>query len=64
MKELEPYLVDFEEDDTMKAKSYHSDCEVIGEERRPIIVITYDECMFSSKDDICKVWTWIGNTFL
>ena len=64
MKELEPYLVEFEEDGTMKAKSYPSDCEVGGENRRPIIVITHDECTFLSNDGICKAWTRIGNTFL
>lgn len=64
MKELEPYLVEFEEDGTMKAKNYLSDCKVGGNERRPIIIITHDECMFSLNDGICKVWIQIGNTFL
>lgn len=63
-KELEPYLVEFEEDGTMKAKNYPLDCEVGGEERRPIIVITHDECTFSSNDGIRKAWTRIGDTFL
>ena len=54
MKELEPYLVEFEEDGTMKAKNYPSDCKGGGDEHRPIILITHDECTFSSNDGIRK----------
>ena len=54
MKELERYLVEFEEDGIMKAKNHPSDCKIGSNERRPIIVITYDECTFSSNDGICK----------
>lgn len=54
MKELEPYLVEFEIDGTMKAKNYFSDCEVRGNNCRPIIVITYDEYTFSSNNGIQK----------
>ena len=64
MKELEPYLVEFEEDGTMKAQKYPSDCKVRGEECQPVIVITYDECIFSSNDGIHKAWIWIGDIFL
>ena len=64
MKELEPYRVEFEEDSTMKVKNYPLNCKVRGNERRPIIVITYDESTFSSNDGIRKTWTRIGNTFL
>ncbi len=54
MKEFEPYLVKFEKDITMKAKTYPSDCKLKGEQRRPIIVIPYDEYTFLSNDDIRK----------
>ena len=48
----------------MKAKNYLLDCKVGGEERRLIIVITHDECTFSSNDGLCKTWTWIDDTYL
>ena len=64
MKELKPYLIEFEEDSIMKAKNYPSDCKVRDAKRQPIIVITYDKCTFSSNDGICKAWTQIGKTFL
>ena len=64
MKELKPYLVEFEEDGIMKVKNYPSDCKVGGNEHRPIIVITYNQSTFSSNDSIRKAWTRIGDTFL
>ncbi len=64
MDELKPYTVEFEEDGTMKPKKYPLDCEVEGEERRPIIVITHDECTFSANDGVRRAWTRIGDTFL
>lgn len=57
MKEMEPYLVEFKEDGTMKDKNYPLDCAVGGKNRRPIIVITYDECTFSANGGIPKAWT-------
>ena len=52
MEELKPYIVEFNEDGAMKAKDYPVDSAVGGEERRPIIVITHDECTFSANDGI------------
>lgn len=52
MKELELYLVEFKMDGTIKAKNYLLDCEVRGDNCRPIIVITYDEYTFSSNNGI------------
>ncbi len=52
MEELKPYMVEFKEDCIMKPKVYPSDCTVGGDERRPIIVITHDECTFSANDGI------------
>ena len=57
MKELELYLIEFEEDSTMKTKNYLSNCKVGGDKRQPIIVITYDKCTFSSNHGIHKAWT-------
>ena len=54
MEELKPYMVDFNEDGTMKDKEYPLDCAVGGGIRRPIIVITHDECTFSANDSIRK----------
>lgn len=64
MKELEPYLVEFEMDGTMKAKNYPLNCEVGGDNCQPIIIITHNEYKFSSNDSIRKAWTWVGDIFL
>ena len=64
MKDLEPYLVEFEEDGSVKTKEYPDDCVVEEDKRRPVIVITHDECTFSANDGIRKAWTRIGDTFL
>lgn len=52
MKDLEPYLVKFEEDGSMKTKNYPDNCAVGGNIRRPIIIIIYDEYTFSANDGI------------
>lgn len=54
MEELKPYMVKFEENITMKNKIHLSDCAVYGNDCRPIIVITYNECTFSANDGIRK----------
>ena len=64
MEELKPYMVEFNEDGTMKDKEYPFDCAVGGEVRRPIIVITHDVCTFSANGGIRKAWTRKGDTFL
>ena len=64
MEDLKPYMVEFEENGTMKPKVYPEDCVVGGDKRQPIIMITYDECMFSSNDRIWRAWTQIGDTYL
>lgn len=50
MKSLLPYLVKFLEDVIMVSKVYPDDCTVGGPDRRPIIMITYDESTFSAND--------------
>lgn len=64
MKEMDPYLVEFKEDDTMKDKNYPLDYALRGENCRPVIVITNDECTFSANDSIRKAWTHIDEIFL
>ena len=53
-EDLKSYLVEFNEDDTMKDKTYLPDCAVKGEDCRPIIIITHNECTFLANDGICK----------
>ena len=64
MEELKPYMVTFEENGTMKPKIYPLNFAVGGDNCRPIIVITYDECIFSTNDGIWKAWTRKEDTFL
>lgn len=64
MKELEPYLVEFDKTGQMIPKVYPSDCKVRGDKRRPVIVITHDECTFLSNDGPCFGWQNNGDTFL
>lgn len=52
MKELKPYIVEFDENGTMKPKVYPSDCVVGSNSRQPIIVITYNEYTFSANNGI------------
>ena len=63
IEELKPYMIEFNKDGAIKAKDYPVDCAVRGEERHPIIVITYDECIFSANDRIRKAWTRERDTF-
>ena len=64
MKDLELYLVEFEEDGSMKVKNYPDNCVVGGDVRRPDIVITHNKCTFSTNDGIQKAWTRIRDIFL
>lgn len=64
MKELEPYMIEFEQDGTMKPKTYPSDCAAGGEKCQPIVVITHDESIFSANNRVCKAWTKPGDSFL
>ncbi len=57
MKELKPYLVEFEENGIMKAQNYPLYCKVKSKKHWPIIVITNDECIFSSNDVISMAGT-------
>lgn len=52
IKNLEPYLVEFEENRLMKTKNYLDDCTVKGDVRYSVIVITYNECTFFTNNGI------------
>lgn len=50
------YLVEFEEDGSMKSKIYLENCAVGGLNWRPIIFITYDKSTFNANDSRRQVW--------
>ena len=64
MHQLSPYFVEFEADGTMKQKDYPSDCAVGGPQRRPIIIITHDESIFSANDGRHQAWIPKDSAFL
>jgi hypothetical protein len=43
LEELEPYLVQFDENGKILDELWSKDCQVGGDDRRPIIVITHDD---------------------
>jgi hypothetical protein len=59
LKDLEPYLVEFDEHGRILDKAYPSDCQIGGSKRRPIIYITHDECTFASNDG--PRFSWQGS---
>lgn len=64
MKEMQPYLVQFSEDGSMKEKIYPEGCIVNGPGRRPIVMITHDESIFSANDGKHQAWIKDGNASL
>ncbi len=54
MKELKPYIVEFDEDGVIKPKVYPLDCAIGGNDWQSIIVITHNKCTFSANDGIQK----------
>lgn len=52
IKELKPYIVEFNKDGTIKTKIYFLDYIVKGKNWRPIIMITHNECIFSVNNRI------------
>ena len=64
MKELEPYLVEFDSSGQILEKTYPDDCQVGGSQQRPTILITYDESIFSANDGKKRAWVKESNTFL
>lgn len=64
MKAILPYFVEFSKDRSILPKKYPKDCMVDGPDRRPIIMITYDESTFSANNGCRKVWTKDGQGIL
>lgn len=52
INELKAYIIEFNKDGAIKAKDYLVDYAVGGEERRSIIIITYNKCIFSANDGV------------
>lgn len=52
MKYLEPYLIEFEEYRSMKTEEYTDNYIVKEDKRDPVILITYDDCIFYVNDEI------------
>ena len=64
MKNYALYIVDFKADGSMEEKEYPLDCAVGGPDRRPIIVITHDESIFSANDGRRQAWIRDGDAIL
>lgn len=64
MERLSPYFVEFTPSGDMKEKTYPSDSEVGGPNKRPIIVITHDESVFSANDGKHQAWVYEDSTIL
>ena len=64
MKKLEPYLVEFEKNYTIKAKIYPRNCNIRRENQRLIICITHDEFTFLANDSKKFAWQKTGDTLL
>lgn len=63
MKKIEPYLIEFNEDWTMKDKKYPFDCVIEDANWRSVIVITNDKSTFSVNNNIWKIWTRKNDSF-
>ena len=55
IEELKLYIVEFDKDGTIKPIVYPLNCVIGGNDWRPIIVITHDECTFSANNKIHKI---------
>ena len=55
MKSLVLYFVEFSEDGTIVPKKYPDVWEVVGLDRRPIIIITHDESTFSANNGSLEI---------
>lgn len=61
---LKPYLVEFEENGSMKPKDYPKDCAVGGPDKRPVILVTHDESTVNANDGRRQVWQKDGHSTL
>ena len=53
LERLKPYIIKFEKDNIIKPRIYPANYAVGGNERQPIIVITYDKCIFFANN---RIW--------
>ena len=56
MAKLEPYLVEFEENNTTKIKLYPKKCQIVRNDCKSVICITHDEYTFSANNAKTKIW--------
>ena len=49
-------MVEFDKNSTIKLKVYSFDYIVNSENKQLIIIIIYDECIFSANNNIKKAW--------
>jgi len=55
LENLQPYLVEFDNEGNIKAKTYPRSC-IVGGHDSPIILITHDESTLSSNEGRSRVW--------
>lgn len=55
MEDFKPYIVELEQEETMKPKIYPNDCAIKGPNWQPVIVIIHDEFIFSANDEFWQV---------
>ena len=54
IEKLKRFIIEFKENDIIKVKIYLSNCKVGGLNQCPIVVITYNKCIFSKNNRIQK----------
>lgn len=57
MKSLLPYLIEFFKNKSILSKEYFNNYIVGVSDQRPIIMIIYDDNIFSTNDNCQKIWT-------
>lgn len=55
MKNLKLYMIEFQEDETIKPKEYLHGSKVEGPNWHSVIIITHDECIFFTNDNIQQI---------
>lgn len=64
IRNLDMYLVEFEEDGLMKTKKYPNNYVMREDKYYFIIIITHNKYIFFQNDRIWKIWTEIKKTFV
>lgn len=63
IKNLKPYLIEFNKNDTIKDRIYVLNCIIVDEDYQLVIITTYNKYIFLINNSICKIWTRVGDTF-